>query len=196
MSKSNKHRKQRSSVSPDAKKSTQPQVASTFVTSLLGRLFAFNLFSAILQILALLYMVSHVEVAIRIWDEIPPYIRAPLFALFAAAVGFRLHLNRKDNPRLGSIVLSDKETKSYAIRQASSTLITMLFTTALLLFMSGVLERPAKWIVGYYASLDEKTIAAILAVVTSIFWNVVSSAIWDFIKQAYQHAKSKENKKN
>jgi hypothetical protein len=174
--------------SPKSQMLLPPSKPSPFVVRLMGRLLVFNLASAMLQALAVLYLAANIDTFQRIWGALSQPVRTTLVCLLVVSVAYRVYLNLTDNRRIKVIALDDRQSRAYAVRQVASTLMSMLFMTTVLLFVSGLLEQPANWISSHWSSLDPTTVAAILATCISILWNVVSSAIWDLIKWLFKSA--------
>jgi len=163
-----------------------PKKPSALALYIVRRQTVFSYASVILIFISLVVLALYwPEVQQRIANT-PPAATWSFIGLWIISMAYRTYHNRTYNPRLRTIVLDDREVRSYAIGQTVSTLTSLMFVVAAALYLPGFLDPIGAGIARYLPSLDPQTIAfwtgAITTVFTSIIWNVLSSAIWDGIK--------------
>ena len=121
-------------------------------------------------------------------DQLPEGFRKFFVGFWLASTLYRLYLNRVESTKVKGIALNDVRLISYAWRQVISTLLSAGFVVAACLYASGILTPMARRITEHFNNLDKNTVEAWLTVATTLFWGIVTNALWDLVKQLFRRA--------
>ncbi len=170
-----------------------PRKPSALALYIVKRQTIFSFASAFLFLICGLSLLRHLpEVELR-YSNTPPALEWTFLSLWALSAAYRFNHSRTANPRLKTIVLDDAQVRKYGVRQTVSTLLSLAFSLAATTYLLGYLEPISVWMTKYLPAIDHQTatiaVTAVTSVFTSVFWNVVSSAIWDGIKLLFGRKK-------
>lgn len=159
-----------------------------FAVSLLKRLVIFNVSSVVVFMGLLLYSMQDLKSAELRIDQLPEGFRKVFIGFWIVSTLYRLYLNRVESIKVKEIALNDERLISYAWRQVVSTLLSAGFVVAACLYASGILVPVVHRITEHFNSLDKNTVETWLTVATTLFWGIVTNALWDFLKQIFRRA--------
>ena len=176
------------------KKKTKPKVPAPQKTSALAlyivkRLFIFNVTSAAMFLFSGVILLRDLSGAEQRLSDVPPTIRWLFIGAWITSTLYRLYLSKTRNPQIRNLMLRDSAIRSYATTQTISTLVSLLFATVALVYLSGLLLPAANTIAVYLHGLNPKVVFVVMSVLGPIFLNILSCALWDLIKRIF--AKSK-----
>lgn len=155
---------------------------SPLAVYVIKRLLVFNVASAILFLIGAVAFLYDLPGAERRLSSVPPALGWLFIGAWFTSTAYRFYLSSTRNPKIGQIVLDDHQTRRYATSQVASTLVSLMFALVAILYLSGIIQPVVNTVAGYIVGVDPTTIAAMLAVLASILWNIVASAIWDLAK--------------
>lgn len=153
---------------------------------ILSRLFGFNVASSVLFILAGIFLLSRLEEISQRIDNLPSWFTWAFNAVWALSTVYRLYLSATQNPKLSQIAANDNHLRRYSLSQVTSTLVSLLLVTSAVLYLSGLLQPIVDIVASFLETVDPAVVGAALSILGTVFWGVVSCAIWELIKLTYK----------
>lgn len=163
-------------------------------TYLLGRLFVFNVLSALLVFLAGAVLLQRQESIPERIAALPGWLVGLFMAAWLLVTLYRFYLSLTQNPRLRHIAGDRRLLQKYARSQVVSTFASLFFVAVAVLYLSGILQPLVDVAVERIESVDPVAVSVAVSILGGVFWNIVGSALWDLIKVLYRRATSDSGK--
>jgi hypothetical protein len=126
-------------------------------------------------------MIHWREAAAR-FEQIPTPIQVAILTAAALPTAYRLFHAATRNRKLRDIAADEAKLARYATEQSVSTLISLLVFASLAFYLSSLLDPIAARVSTWLSGISPGFIDAAIAVLATLFWGVLTNALWDLIK--------------